>query len=287
MEYLRQSIECNCYFLIAIHFECCIFFNLSLLKHILISSRRIIICNRFVSGDTFFPMLKKQIEWAILPNKLNEIGGEDMRIGIVACEILKREIEKITVDDPEVVHKEYLKWGLHDYPDELRSTVIEKINNLVAKVDVIFLGYAVCKSLDSIPNVIRVPFVMLTEEDCIASMLGAKEYANERAICPGTWFSPPGWAELGLDAIIKDEQMVGLVDHGYTKLYFAKLQLEGYSRCLALDTGVCDFERYHSLTREFADQFGFRCDHRQAELNSIKEAWRALKDGIWQLPPEK
>ena len=210
-----------------------------------------------------------------------------MRIGIVACEIMRREIEKITAGDPEVVHREYLEWGLHDYPDQLRSTVIEKVNALEGEVDVVFLGYAICKSLDSMPKDIRVPFVMLREEDCIASMLGPIEYAKERAVCPGTWFSTPGWAELGMDAIVKDDQMLGLEEQGFTKIYFAKLQFDGYSRCLAIDTSVGDFERYHALTKEFADQLELKCDDRQADLAAIKGAWQNLKERRWQRPSEK
>ncbi|HHT75219.1 MAG TPA: DUF1638 domain-containing protein [Methanomassiliicoccaceae archaeon] len=205
-----------------------------------------------------------------------------MRIGIVACEILKKEIEAIIADDPEVVHREYLEWGLHDCPDMLRSKVIERANALEGKVDVVFLGYAICNSLASLPDEIRVPFVMLREEDCIASMLGALEYAKERAECPGTWFSSPGWAELGIDAIVRDDQMLGLEEQGYTKLHFAKLQLDGYSRCLAIDTGVGDFEHYYALTRELAEMLELKCESRQADLATIKSAWRKIKEGRWE-----
>lgn len=207
-----------------------------------------------------------------------------VRIGIVGCEILKKEVEMITSDDPEVVHREYLQWGLHDYPDQLRSMVIGKVNALAGEVDVVFLGYAICKSLDSVPKDIEVPFVILREEDCIASMLGPNEYAKERAVFPGTWYSTPGWAELGMDAIVSDDQILGLEERGYTKLHFVKLQLDGYSRCLAIDAGVGDFERYHALTKELADQLELGCDSRRADLAAIKGAWRDLKEGRWRRP---
>jgi hypothetical protein len=201
----------------------------------------------------------------------------NMRIGIVACEILKREIEMITANDPEVVYREYLGWGLHDFPDRLNQAVVEKVNSLVGKVDVVFLGYAICRSLGNVPSALEVPTIMLREDDCIGSMLGQEEYAKERSGCPGTWFSTPGWSALGMDGIVKDDQMVGLKEQGYDKLYFAKAQLSGYSRCLFIDTGVGDRERYRSLTEELANQLDLRCEHREANLKALKEAWLKVK----------
>lgn len=200
-----------------------------------------------------------------------------MRIGIVACEILKREIEMITGNDPEVVHREYLEWGLHDHPDRLNRTVVEKVNAIEGKVDVVFLGYAICRSLGDMPSAFKVPTIMLREEDCIGSMLGQAEYSNERSVCPGTWFSPPGWSALGMDGIVKDDQIEGLKELGYDKLYFAKAQLSGYSRCLFIDTGVGDKERYESLTMDLAKQLDLRCECREADLRSLKDAWQKVK----------
>jgi hypothetical protein len=37
----------------------------------------------------------------------------NIRIGIVACEILKREIEQLAKDDPDIVHREFLDFALY------------------------------------------------------------------------------------------------------------------------------------------------------------------------------
>jgi len=207
-----------------------------------------------------------------------------MRIGIVACEVLKREIELVTSDDGEVVHREYVRWGLHDRPDDLRAAVVEKVNALEGRVDVVLLGYAICKSLGNVPEELALPCVMLREEDCLASMLGASEYMKEKEKCPGTWFSTPGWAELGLEGIVSDEQMAGLEEQGFTKLHFAKLQLDGYSRCLAIDTGVGGFDRTLEQTRGLADMIGLECESRAGDLTAIRKAWRDVKEGRWTMP---
>ncbi len=204
-----------------------------------------------------------------------------MRIAIIACDILKKEIEQLTADDPEVVHREYLHWGLHDTPEKLSETVMEKINELEGKVDVVFLGYAVCKSLGNLPSAIKLPIVMIREEDCIGTVLGPEEYAKERSSCPGTWYSTPGWAEAGMDGLVRDDQMAGLTELGYDKLYFAKAQLDGYLRCLFVDTGVGDEERYAALTKDLADQLDLRFERRKANNRPLREAWQKVKEGKW------
>ena len=198
-----------------------------------------------------------------------------MRIGIIACEILKNEIEALSGDDPGVVHREYLEMGLHDNPEQLRETLIKKVNELVEKVDIVFVGYAVCKSLENLPSEIELPVIKLREEDCIGSMLGPIEYAKEREACPGTWFSSPGWAVLGLDAIVNDEQVRGLEGMGYDKLYFAKRELEGYSRCLFIDTGGVGW--YQEKARDFAALLGLRFECRTADIQPIRAAWNKVK----------
>ncbi|MBO4551796.1 MAG: DUF1638 domain-containing protein, partial [Candidatus Methanomethylophilaceae archaeon] len=79
------------------------------------------------------------------------------RLGIVACDILKPEIEFLTKDDPDFVHREYLEFALHEYSDVLRQKVTETVNALEGEVDAVLLGYARCQSLDGITNVLKVP----------------------------------------------------------------------------------------------------------------------------------
>ncbi|MFA6679398.1 MAG: DUF1638 domain-containing protein, partial [Candidatus Methanomethylophilaceae archaeon] len=108
-----------------------------------------------------------------------------MKIGIVACNILKNEIEFLTKDDPDFVYREYLEFALHENPEAMKRTIIEKVNSLKGCVDAVFLGYGTCQSLEGITNVLEVPTVMLSGADCIDALLGAQEYAAEKRICAG------------------------------------------------------------------------------------------------------
>src|SRR5512136_2282076 len=119
------------------------------------------------------------------------------RLGVVACEIFEKELELILKGYPEVTYKEYLEFGLHICTQELKKTVIEKVNALEGKVDSVFLGYGYCQSLKGITEQLRVPTAMLETDDCIGVLLTPSEYEREKKTCTGTWFNSPFWAEMG------------------------------------------------------------------------------------------
>ncbi|MBI0583232.1 MAG: DUF1638 domain-containing protein [Methanomassiliicoccus sp.] len=195
-----------------------------------------------------------------------------MRIGIVACDIFKREIEHLTADDPDIVHREYLEFALHVYPEEMRRTVIEKVNALEGQVDAVFIGYATCQKLAGLPQEVRVPSIMLEGDDCVSVLLGPLEYAQEKAVCTGTWFATPGWAEQGMNAIIKELHLDSAVDQGYDPMYFVDMLFESYKRCLYVDSGVGDREHFENLSREFAAQIRLPHDSRCGNLDRLAGA---------------
>ena len=57
-------------------------------------------------------------------------GMDDIKIGIIACETFKRDLDYILGDDQDVVFKEYLEFGLHEWPEDLKKAVIDKVNSL-------------------------------------------------------------------------------------------------------------------------------------------------------------
>ena len=177
-----------------------------------------------------------------------------MRIGIVACDILKNEIEALTAGDEDIVHREYLEFGLHMYPEEMRRKVIEAVDRLEGKVDAVFIGYATCQSLAALDKEVKVPSVMLEGDDCICVLMGARKYAEAKAECTGTWFSSPGWAEQGMEAVIKELHLDSMIEEGYSPEYFLDIIFDAYKRCLFVDTGVGDREELLKRSIDFAQQ---------------------------------
>ncbi len=177
-----------------------------------------------------------------------------MRVGIVACDILKHEIEALTAGDEDIVHREYLEFALHVYPEEMREKVMEAVNRLEGKVDAVLIGYATCQSLGSLDKMVRVPSVMLEGDDCISVLMGPRPYAEAKAECTGTWFSSPGWAQQGMDAVIKELHLDSMVEEGYSPEFFLDIIFDAYKRCLFIDTGVGDKDELVRMSLDFAQQ---------------------------------
>ena len=200
-----------------------------------------------------------------------------MRIGIIACDIWKREIETVIGDDPSIVHKEYLEFALHVDSAKLKAKVVEKVNALEGKVDAVFLGYAICQSLKGVKEELRVPTVMLDADDCIGALLSPLRYAEEKRKVTGTWFNTSGWAEMGLKGVIKELRLDSAIEQGYEPMYFVKILFEGYSRCLYIDTGVADKEHFQGLSEEFSKQLGLRHECTACSLDALVKAWEDTK----------
>ena len=200
-----------------------------------------------------------------------------MRIGLVACEILEPEFELLIKDDPDFVHKEYVEFALHAYPDDMREKLQEKVDALEGQVDVVILGYAVCQSLGGFPNTAKVPTVMFDGDDCICVFLGAKEYNNEKKICAGTWFSSPGWAREGMTGLIKEMHLDSV--EGVDPMEFVEMLFDSYERCLYIDTGVPDEDgEYIRQSKVFADQLKLRHDERSCDLSAFTNIIKKAKD---------
>lgn len=94
-----------------------------------------------------------------------------MRIGILGCDAIRNELEIVTAGNPASIYREYLEFGLHLQPDDLKKTILEKLNSLPFDLDAVFLGYGYCQALKGLPPQVKIPAVMLEHEDCIAAML--------------------------------------------------------------------------------------------------------------------
>lgn len=200
-----------------------------------------------------------------------------MRVGIVACDILKHEIEALTAGDEDIVHREYLEFALHVYPEEMREKVMEAVNRLERKVDAVLIGYATCQSLGSLDKMVRVPSVMLEGDDCISVLMGPRPYAEAKAECTGTWFSSPGWAQQGMDAVIKELHLDSMVEEGYSPEFFLGIIFDAYKRCLFIDTGVGDKDELVRMSLDFAQQLKLPHTCTVGTLDNIRAALRRVK----------
>jgi len=183
-----------------------------------------------------------------------------MRIGIISCETFKRNLEPLIKDDPDIVHKEYLEFGLHEYPEELKKAVIEKVNSLEGKVDAVLLGYGICNSLKDITKQLKVPTIQLRGDDCIGVLITPEEYDKERKKCAGTMYHTPYFALMNREWFEKKMrvQMPNYEELGITLDWFLEKMFDGYSRVLFIDDGLGDIDQYVALSKQFAAELNLR-----------------------------
>ncbi len=183
-----------------------------------------------------------------------------MRIGVVACRIMKRELDKALEGAEGITEVIYLEEGKHVYPIELKAAVMEKIDSIKDKVDVIFLGYGNCQSLKGIEDEFDIPIVHPQAEDCIAILLTPERYAEEITKEAGTWFMTPGWAELGVGMILKALRLDRFAGLGVDPMEMAKELFSNYTRGLYIDTGVGDNEYFIGKAKQSCDMFDIRLE---------------------------
>ena len=195
-----------------------------------------------------------------------------MRVGIIACNILKQELESILKKmqwSPEVI---YLDAALHVTPQKMRSSLVELINEMAERVDAVFLGYGFCQSLQGIEAECSIPVILPQIDDCISLLLGPERYAGEVKKETGTWFMTPGWAEVGAEMVIKELHLDRVVKYGKDPMQMAKRLFTHYRRGLFIDTGVGDRQASLKAAEKFCADFGLTLEQTTSEP-SLLEAW--------------
>jgi hypothetical protein len=203
-----------------------------------------------------------------------------MRIGIISCETFERNLEPLIKDDPDIVHKEYLEFGLHEYPEDLKKAVIEKVNALEGKVDAVLLGYGICNSLKDITSQLRVPTIQLRGDDCIGVLITPEEYAAERKKCAGTMYHTPYFSKMNREWFERKmrEQMPNYEELGITMDWYLSKMFDGYSRVLFIDDGLDEIETYKAMSRKFAIDLNLRHECRNGTTEILRQSLAMTKE---------
>jgi hypothetical protein len=203
-----------------------------------------------------------------------------MRIGIISCETFERNLEPLIKDDPDIVHKEYLQFGLHEYPEELKKAVIDKVNALEGKVDAVLLGYGICNSLKDITSQVKVPTIQLRGDDCIGVLITPEEYAVERKKCAGTMYHTPYFALMNREWFEKKmrEQMPNYEELGVSLDWYLQKMFDGYSRVLFIDDGLGDIEKYVTLSKQFATELNLKHECRLGTPEILEQSLAMTKE---------
>ena len=123
-----------------------------------------------------------------------------MRLKVIACEVLFRELSLIASRSGRTVDFEWLPKGLHDLGG---AAMRERLQGVIDATDAagyeaLALGYGLCNNGLVGLNARSVPLVLPRAHDCITAFLGSRErYARYFASHPGTYFRTTGWLERG------------------------------------------------------------------------------------------
>lgn len=195
------------------------------------------------------------------------------KIGIVACSILRGEIDKIAAGKPEVIEVIYLDAAIHVNPQKMKEAIKEQIENLKSKVDLVFLGYGFCQSLKGIEEEVVIPVILPQVDDCIALLLTPERYAEEKRKELGTWFMTPGWAEAGVGMVIKELKLERAIKRGKDPIDMARRLFTHYKRGLYIDTdtGVGSDAESIAKAEDFCTIFNLNLETCSAEPVLLKE----------------
>lgn len=123
-----------------------------------------------------------------------------MKLRLISCEVLFREMCDAVARSPHQVDAEFLPKGWHDLGGRRMASLIqEKIDAVPAgSYDAILLGYGLCgNGLDGV-QARHTPLVLPRAHDCIALLMGSRSrYQQFFEEYPGTFYRSTGWLERG------------------------------------------------------------------------------------------
>lgn len=125
-----------------------------------------------------------------------------MKIKVIACKVLLRELYLLALDSPHTVDILWLRQKLHNEPDKLRTRLqaaINDVENEEEQYDAIVLAYGLCSNGVLGLGTKKTPLVVPRAHDCITLLLGSRDKYQSlfKAHEGGIYWYAPGWIEQG------------------------------------------------------------------------------------------
>jgi hypothetical protein len=225
-------------------------------------------------------------------NSCRVTGERSMRIRVIACEVLFREICQCAARARSVIDLTFLRRGLHSNPDTLRDELQRVIDETDEEcTEAIALGYGLCSNGAAGLRARGIPLVVPRAHDCITLLLGSREaYDVLFSQRPGTYYYSGGWVERGADKVPRTAEDGAGLDVPFEDLvakygldnaqYLWELQsswIKRYTHATYIDSGVGDTAPTRSYTQSIAQEHGWVYEDIPGELALLQD----FLDGSW------
>lgn len=131
-----------------------------------------------------------------------------MRLKLIACKVLTREISALSAVCPHYIDVTFLRQGFHNDPALLQKTLQAEIDRIdrgediyscsgsMPDYDAILLAYGLCGGGTCSVTSRKYPIVLPRAADCITLLLGSRErYRRAFEEESGTFWYTEGWVE--------------------------------------------------------------------------------------------
>lgn len=192
---------------------------------------------------------------------------------IIACEVLRNQIEALEKMDHDIV---FLEQGLHRSPQSLKQTLQETIENQ-PNYNVILLAYGLCSNaIIGLKARTSQTLVIPRIDDCIGISMGSRaKYYKEFKNNPGTYYFTKGWIEADSDPLQDYYACIPRLGQEVA-LWASQESIRHYTRACLIKTRDENIEEA-KYVNHFADFFKLKYEEVEGSLNYIYQ----LFNGPW------
>lgn len=218
-----------------------------------------------------------------------------MRLKLLCCEVLFREVCRLMADSPHTCDAEFLPKGLHDLGvEKMTPRLQERIDRVPeGSCDAIVLVYGLCNNGITALRSRHTRLVAPRAHDCITLFFGSRErYRQYFDAHPGTYYRTTGWMERNDDSganditvarklglFLRREELVRQYGEDNANYIMETMgdATANYSRLSFISMGLDCEERFCQAARKEAAEKGWEFE----EIKGDMELLRKLIHGRW------